>query len=89
MAAWLTATTDDGWSVETVILTCTPNRHDGEWLRIRYCGYFVHDARTISELERYVSLAELQADVLVTLGLPTASRQELIRARHRPRCPRL
>ncbi len=23
--------TGDGWSVEVVRLTCTPDRHDGEW----------------------------------------------------------
>ena len=31
--------TKDGWSVEIVQLTCTPDHHDGEWLRIRYFGY--------------------------------------------------
>jgi hypothetical protein len=36
--------TEDGWSVEVVWLTCTPDHHDGEWLRVRYCGYIVQDA---------------------------------------------
>ena len=56
--------TGDGWSVEVVRLTCTPDRHDGEWLRIRHLGYYIRDTRNIAVLEQYVSLADLQADAL-------------------------
>ncbi len=56
--------TKDGWSVEAVRLTCTPDHHDGEWLRIRYRGYFVHDAKSVSDLERYFLLSELDAEAL-------------------------
>lgn len=52
--------TADGWSVEVVRLTGTPDRHDGEWFRLRYLGYHVHDVRSIAELARYVPLAELE-----------------------------
>jgi hypothetical protein len=60
--------TPDGWSVEVVQLTCTPDRRDGEWLRIRYLGYYVHDARSVMELERYIPLSELE-DALRQPGL--------------------
>jgi hypothetical protein len=33
--------TGDGWTVEVVRLTGTPDRHDGEWIRIRYFGWHV------------------------------------------------
>ena len=33
--------TEDGWSIEIVRLTSTPDRRDGDWLRIRYLGYYV------------------------------------------------
>src|SRR5258708_39273423 len=56
--------TGDGWSVEVVRLTCTPERHDGEWLRIRHLGYYIRDTRNIEGLEQYVSLADLRADAL-------------------------
>ena len=32
--------TANGWSVEPVTLTLTPDRHDGQWLRVRYLGYY-------------------------------------------------
>jgi hypothetical protein len=50
----------EGWSVEVVRLSRTPDRHDGEWIRIRYCGFYVRDTRGIVELERHVSLAGLK-----------------------------
>ena len=52
--------TSDGWSVEVVRLACTPDRHDGEWLRIRHLGWYIRDTRSIAELEQYVSLADLE-----------------------------
>lgn len=33
--------TQDGWSVEAVQLTGTPDHHDGTWLRIKHCGFYV------------------------------------------------
>jgi hypothetical protein len=33
--------TADGWSVEVVRLTGTPDHHDGEWLRVNYFGFHV------------------------------------------------
>jgi hypothetical protein len=52
--------TADGWSVEVVRLDCTPNNHDGEWIRIRYCGYYVTDVRSVQALEAYVALKDLE-----------------------------
>jgi hypothetical protein len=56
--------TEDGWSVEVVWLSCTPDHHDGEWLRIRYFGFHVSDVRSVSELERWFSLASLKPETL-------------------------
>jgi hypothetical protein len=47
--------TRDGYTVEVVRLADT-----GEWLRVRYHGFHVADVRTISELERYVPLSDLE-----------------------------
>jgi hypothetical protein len=33
--------TADGWGVEVVPLTGTPDHHDGEWLRVSYFGYHI------------------------------------------------
>ncbi len=56
--------TGSGWSVELVSLTLTPDRHDGRWLRVRYLGYYVADCGSVAELERWVTLADLQRDAL-------------------------
>jgi len=52
--------TEDGWSVEVVNLTCTPNKHDGEWIRVRHFGWYVADLRSVEALESYVALTELE-----------------------------
>ena len=62
--------TADGWSVEVVRLSGTPDKHDGEWIRVRQFGWFVADVRSIACLERYVALAELQ-DALTTARCKT------------------
>jgi hypothetical protein len=56
--------TASGWSVEPVSLTLTPDRHDGQWRRVRYLGYFVTDVRTIAEVEQWIPLADLEPDTL-------------------------
>jgi hypothetical protein len=33
--------TADGWVVEVVELSATPDRNDGERLKVTYCGFFV------------------------------------------------
>jgi hypothetical protein len=53
---------DGRYTVETVRLSCTPDRHDGEWVRVRFCGVWMADVRTIPDLELYVGLAELVDD---------------------------
>jgi hypothetical protein len=42
-----------------VHLTDTGN-HDGQWLRVRYHGYYVADVRSVLELESYFPLADLE-----------------------------
>jgi hypothetical protein len=42
------------------VLAGTPDRHDGEWLRVTQYGSCTIKVRTVAELERYVSLAELE-----------------------------
>ena len=46
---WCTA---DGWGVEVIQITATPDRHDGESFRISYCGYHIGYGRSVPELER-------------------------------------
>jgi len=46
--------------VEVIRLTCTPNRRDGEWLRVRYLCYWIADVRQLAELALWFALAELQ-----------------------------
>jgi hypothetical protein len=38
--------TADGWAVEVVELSATPDRNDGERLKVTYCGFFVALVRT-------------------------------------------
>lgn len=52
--------TRDGWSVEIVSLTETPDHHDGKWMRVTYFGSWVADVRTPEELAHYFPLAELE-----------------------------
>ena len=51
--------TKNGYSVEVVQLADTGN-HDGQWLRVRYHGYYVADVRSVLELETYFPLADLE-----------------------------
>jgi len=41
-----------GWTVEVICLAGTPDRHDGEWIRVRNCGFHVADVRRFADLER-------------------------------------
>jgi hypothetical protein len=59
--------TADGWAVEVVELSATPDRNDGERLKVTYCGFFVALVRTVAELEQWFPLADLQPE---TLALP-------------------
>jgi hypothetical protein len=54
---WCTA---DGWGVEVVQMTATPDQHDGESFRVSYCGYHIGYARSVPELQRWIELADLQ-----------------------------
>jgi hypothetical protein len=60
--------TADGWSVETVRLSQTPNHHDGEWIRVRHLGFYVADLRSVAELARYFPLDELEPDGLALMA---------------------
>ena len=54
----------DGWAVEVVCLTATPNCHDGQWIRVTCHGYYVADVRDPAEVEQWVRLAELEPEAL-------------------------
>src|SRR5690242_698547 len=68
---------DGCYVVETVRLSGTPDRHDGEWIRVIYCSTWVADVRTILDLERYIALTELIDDDGVRHRI--ATRTELAR----------
>jgi hypothetical protein len=53
-----------GWTVEVVQLSGTPDRRDGEWLRVRYYGFHVADVGSVAELQKWVCLADLERDTL-------------------------
>jgi hypothetical protein len=53
-----------GWTVEVVRLSGTPDKCDGEWIRIRQHGFHVADVRSIAELEQWFPLASLEQDTL-------------------------
>src|SRR5258708_37996088 len=61
--------TMDGYSVEVVHLAGT-----GEWLRGRYHGFYVADVRSVSELESYFPLDELEEALAPAEGSPGPSR---------------
>jgi len=51
---------DGAWHVEVIRLTGTPDKRDGEWIRVRYCGYYVADVNGLAELDRLVPLTDLE-----------------------------
>lgn len=53
-----------GWTVQVVVLAGTPDRHDGEWLRVTQYGSWVADVRTVAELAQWFPLADLEPDGL-------------------------
>jgi len=57
--------TADGWAVEVVELSATPDRNDGERLKVTYCGFFVALVRTVAELERWFLLTDLEPETLI------------------------
>jgi hypothetical protein len=56
--------TADGWAVEVIALCATPDRNDGERLKVTYCGFFVALVATVTELEQWFPLASLEQDTL-------------------------
>jgi hypothetical protein len=52
--------TADGWSVEVVRLSGTPDRHDGESFRVSHHGFWVGYARSLAELEKWVDVTDLE-----------------------------
>ena len=73
--------TKSGWTVKIVQLTCTPNHHDGSWIRLTNHGYFVADVRSPGALESYFPLADLE-EALTAAGSGCRTRTTL------PRHPR-
>jgi hypothetical protein len=60
--------TGDGWTVEVVRLVLTPDKHDGEWMRVNYRGWHVADVRDVAELVRWFDLGGLEPDGLTRPG---------------------
>jgi hypothetical protein len=58
--------TADGWAVEVVELSATPDRNDGERLKVTYYGFFVAIVRTVAELEQWFALSDLEPDTLIS-----------------------
>lgn len=58
--------TADGWAVEVVELSATPDRNDGERLKVTYYGYFVAVVRTVAELEQWFALSDLEPETLIS-----------------------
>jgi hypothetical protein len=54
-----------GWTVEVVRLSGTPDKRDGEWLRVCQHGFWTADVQTVAELERWFPLASLEPEGLV------------------------
>jgi hypothetical protein len=52
--------TTDGWAVEIIEMSATPDRHDGESFRVSHHGFHVGCARSVRELEQRPVLAELE-----------------------------
>lgn len=80
-------TSDGQWTVEIVELSCTPNNRDGQWYRVRHCGFHVADVRTVAELERHIPLAELNiADMALEMQrlLRKVASQHASRVRRQP-----
>jgi hypothetical protein len=72
--------TADGWAVEVVALSATPDGNDGERLKITYCGFFVALVRTVGELETWLPLSDLEPETLTRgvrwcMGLPCSGPQ--------------
>lgn len=54
---------DGCWEIEVACLTGTPDKHDGERIRLRNYGWYVADVRSITDLERYVPLSDLEDEL--------------------------
>jgi hypothetical protein len=52
--------TRDGWGVETIHMTATPDGHDGESFRVTHHGCWIGYARSVPELEHWIELADLE-----------------------------
>jgi hypothetical protein len=62
-----------GWSVQVVDLSVTPDKRDGEWLRVSYRGWWVADVRSVAELEQWFPVADLEPDGLVLVAWRTGA----------------
>jgi hypothetical protein len=67
-----------GWTVEVVRLSLTPDRHDGEWIRLKQFGAFHADVRTPAEVERW-SHRSMASDCWLPYGRTVPHRDSGIR----------
>jgi hypothetical protein len=81
--------TRDGWGVEVIRVTATPDRHDGESFRVTHHGCWIGYARSVPELERWIELADLEDALILAVGpfpaCPYPPPRTLVR--RRPRTP--
>jgi hypothetical protein len=57
--------TPDGWVVEVIELSATPDRNDGERFKVTYYGFFVALVSTVAELEQWLALSDLEPETLI------------------------
>jgi hypothetical protein len=79
-----------GWTVEVITLSGTPDKRDGQWLRVALHGVHVADVRSVAELTQWFPLAELEDDAL-SLARPLSSPRgrsalRICRSWHCPEC---
>ena len=60
--------TRDGWAVEVIQMTATPDRHAGESFRVTHHGYWIGYARSVPELECWIELADLEDALILVVG---------------------
>src|ERR1700683_858681 len=56
--------TAGGWAVEVIGLCATPDRNDGERLKVTYCGVFVALVRTVAEPQQWFPLTGREPETL-------------------------
>jgi hypothetical protein len=51
-----------GWRATVMRLENTPDRHDGQWIRLTQHGFWTSDVHSVAELSRFLPLDALEPD---------------------------